>query len=126
MRAFLDRLLRLYQFELRELPEAWTLIIRKEMGIVFEVLVPQHVLEWHASARVNAREVRADWCDYYPMDGESREKLLQWMRADVESFVQRAATSAARVSGPMSDEPTILEWQRDQCWERLTISADAD
>jgi hypothetical protein len=126
MRAFLDRLLGLYQFELCELPGACTLISRKEMGIVLEALVARDVLEWHASARVDEREAWADWCDYYPTDGESRDELLQWMQADVESFVQRAATSAVRVSGPMSDERTIREWQRDQSWERLTISADTE
>ena len=144
MRDLIERLQRTFAITVNEAGEAWALLVAKPEGLSFEIVVPHDVLEWFVTVRNAHSEIWSDWADYYPIAGETTAQLKQDMAADIEWFVTNLMAAPLRYAVPATPEAprgpwqkiksfavqrlrlqprTILEWQRDGAWQRISMCA---
>ena len=113
--------------EFKATQSLYILVIRRADEILFEIVVPNDVLEWFTEAKVNGEVVWSDWADYYD---ESRASLCDDMCRDIVCFARIVAKAPIRLNITESKklisvkqvERRLLELFINNQWSEISIA----
>jgi len=122
MKTMLARLRDENGVELVEKAEGSILRISKPAEIVFDVTIPDAVLEWFVDVRDSSGSVWSEWADYYPINKETKDQLLLNMESDIERFVTVLLKSEVRVLYNPAKAGKEVELAIRGSWRRAELS----
>jgi hypothetical protein len=112
MREFVEDVVGRYELVLERVGEASVIKVPKQHDLIFEVTIPDDVLEWFVVAFSGASVVWEDWCDYYPLEKDVEERLAAEMRTDVERFVAALVEGEFRVDNGRVERLAVGSWSQ--------------
>lgn len=65
--------------------------------ICVEVTVPDEVLEWYISVKLDGEKLTSDWCDYAGYDDTPVAELTKSMVDDISRFLELLISSRLRI-----------------------------
>ncbi len=114
--------------EFKATQSSYILVIRRADEFLFEIVVPNEVLEWYTEAKINGEVVWSDWADYYD---ESRASLRDDMCRDIECFARIVAMAPImfhisvnkKLMSVKQVENKLLELYINNQWSDISIAS---